>query len=456
MQNQTLRPVALLALAMFLSGCANLSRDGGLIDVNQITRDRLGAEASPTRTAAETEAANALTKTLLAGQLTLESAMRIALLNNSGLRAKYAEVGIAEADLIQASHLPNPVLDYKHASGAGGVSIERTLTFNLVEILTVPLAKRTESRRFAQVKLQVANEALRIATEARKAMIEAIAAGQELRYAGDVKLTAESSASLAIKMRQAGNWGRLEEAREQTFSAEAESNLARMSILQVAAQEKLARLLGVNASDLRLPERLPDLPDAMPELGNIEEQAMQSRLDIQSGKMESAALAESLGLNKPTRFINVLDLGAVRNTDSRTPRASGYEISVSIPLFDWGEARAAKAEAIYMQSLHSLAERTINARSEVRESYQRTLQYYAIAKNYRDTIIPLRKRISEEHQLRYNGMLISVFELLADARDQIAGVNAYITSLKDYWLAEADLQAALGGKLAAATKGNKP
>ena len=45
--------------------------------------------------------------------------------------------------------------------------------------------------------------------------------------------------------------------------------------------------------------------------------------------------------------------------------------------------------------------------------------------------------------LRYNGMLASVFELLADSRDSVMSVNAYIEALRDFWLAESDLQAAL-------------
>ncbi|HEX7951685.1 MAG TPA: TolC family protein, partial [Burkholderiales bacterium] len=116
-------------------------------------------------------------------------------------------------------------------------------------------------------------------------------------------------------------------------------------------------------------------------------------------------------------------------------------------LFDWGDARVAKAQAIYMQSVNRVAETAVNARSEVRESYAAYLTAYELAKHYRDEIVPLRKTISEENQLRYNGMLISVFELLADAREQVASVNAYLDALKAFWLAEADLQSAVGGKL---------
>jgi hypothetical protein len=42
-------------------------------------------------------------------------------------------------------------------------------------------------------------------------------------------------------------------------------------------------------------------------------------------------------------------------------------------------------------------------------------------------------------------MLISVFELLSDARSQIAAVNSYIETLRDFWIAETNLQLALTG-----------
>ena len=68
---------------------------------------------------------------------------------------------------------------------------------------------------------------------------------------------------------------------------------------------------------------------------------------------------------------------------------------------------------------------------------------YDLARHYRDEIVPLRKRISDENVLRYNGMLISVFELLADARQQVASVKGYIEALRDFWIADANLRSAL-------------
>ena len=117
-----------------------------------------------------------------------------------------------------------------------------------------------------------------------------------------------------------------------------------------------------------------------------------------------------------------------------------------MPLFDFGSARVARAEATYMQAVNRTAQVAINARSEVRESYSAYRTAYDLAKHFRDEVVPLRKRISDENMLRYNGMLASVFELLADSKDQISSVTGAVEALRDYWVAETNLQAALTGR----------
>jgi outer membrane protein TolC len=117
-----------------------------------------------------------------------------------------------------------------------------------------------------------------------------------------------------------------------------------------------------------------------------------------------------------------------------------------LPIFDWGDARVAKAESLYRQALARTGEIAVNARSEVREAYLDYRARYDIARHYRDEVVPVRRRIADENLLRYNGMLIGVFELLADARSQIASVNGYVEALRDFWIAESDLQMAMIGQ----------
>ena len=192
-----------------------------------------------------------------------------------------------------------------------------------------------------------------------------------------------------------------------------------------------------------MPERLPDLPKAPFEPVDAEQTAMSRRLDVLQAKKASEAVAKSLDLTRTTGFINVLNAGYANKSQTGDPRENGYQVEVEIPIFDFGTTRVARAEALYMQSVFHTAEIAINARSEVREAYGAYRTSYDLAQHYRDEVVPLRKRISEENLLRYNGMLIGVFELLADARDQVSSVTAAIEAARDYWLAETDLQTAL-------------
>jgi outer membrane protein TolC len=161
---------------------------------------------------------------------------------------------------------------------------------------------------------------------------------------------------------------------------------------------------------------------------------------------EAENIAASLGLTRATGFISVLEVGYRRNSETGLGRETGYEIELRLPIFDWGGARIARAEHIYMQSVNRAADLAVQARSEVREAYAAYRTSFDLAKHYREEIVPLRKRISEENVLRYNGMLISVFELLADARQQIAAVSTYLGALREFWIAEATLELAMTGK----------
>ncbi|WP_321940102.1 TolC family protein [Paraburkholderia sp. J8-2] len=442
--------VTCIAIAMmFLAGCTTFSKDGGFNTVSSSASERLGKDAIFVKTDEDRDAVFKRTQELLSKPLGMDDAVQVALLNNRGLQASYGELGISEANLVQAGRLPNPGFTFSRTHWSDGFTINRTFSMAVLGVLTLPLATRIESRRFEQTKLETANAMLAVAAYARKAYVKAVAAEQTALYAAQVKESAEAGAELALRMRQAGNFSKLDYAREQAFYAESVAQLARARQQSVAAREKLTRTMGLWGSGVqyKLPERLPDLPNDRPQLNDLESFAMQNRLDIQAAKLRTQSVATSLGLTKATRFINALEVGYLDNFETDKGHERGYEISVEIPIFDWGSAKVARAEAIYMQSANRLAQTAIDARSEVRESYSAYVTSYDVAKHYRDEVVPVRKTISDEMLLRYNGMLASVFELLADSRDQVAAVNGYIDALQDYWLAETDLKQSLGGRL---------
>ena len=443
------RPLFVVAAVLaVLGGCASFSTDGGFGSVEQAASTRLGKDVKWARTDADRQALAQRVDELLARPLSPDDAVQVALLNNRGLQADFAELGITEAELVQAGRAPNPGFTFARLTRGDEIELERGFHFDLARLLAMPLIQQVEQRRFERAQGQAALAVLSLASETRKAYVEAVAAEETVRYMQQVRQTAQASAELARRMQQVGNFSKLQRAREQAFYADAALNLARAERAQRATRERLTRLLGLWGAQtaFQLPERLPDLPQAPDDLPDIERIALAQRLDVQGAKLAVDQMAKNLGLTRATRFVNVLELGAISNSSNEAPTQRGWEIGLELPLFDWGDARVAYAEGVYMQAVDRAAETAVNARSEVREAYGAYRSAFDIAVHQRDELVPLRQLIAEENVLRYNGMLIGVFELLADARLQIASVNSYIESLRDFWVARADLDMALIGR----------
>ncbi len=439
--------IALISASFALSGCATFSKDGGLGGVQETTQQHIKQEVVWPKTEAERTKVNERVQALLAQRMGVERAVQVALLNNKSLQVSLYQLGISEADVVQAGRLPNPKFSMLYVRNNGEYSIEQALTFNIFSLLTMPKMQAIERQRFEQTKKKTAFEVLSLANHTRLAYFNAVAATEQTRYSEQVKESAEASAELARRMVKAGNFNKLDQAREQSFYADAALDYANAKNKQVSAYEALSRLLGVSVEQFVLEERLPDLPKSINALQPFEKAAFEQRLDLQAMRLEVDALAKQLGLTKTTRFINVLEIGPARVLEGRRgePYKKGVELSFELPIFDWGTARVARAESIYMQSVYRTAQLAINAQSEIREAYNTYRTNYDVTKHIRDEIVPLRKKVLQENQLRYNGMLTSPFELFGDARAQVISVKSYIESLREFWVAESALQMTLIG-----------
>jgi outer membrane protein TolC len=427
-----------------LAGCASFSQDGGIDDVARMTQARI-AQPAPLKRDQDAQAVQSEIAVLLSKPLGADAAVRLALLNNRGLQATLADLAIAEADFVQAGRLPNPGFGFGRVRGGGEAEIDRSLTFDLAALLTLPARTRIEGRRFEQAKLAAAMQAVRLAADTRKAWYTAVAAAQASTFADQVRGSAEAAAELAARMRAAGNWSALDAARERAFYQDAVTLQAQARLQAATAREELVRLLGLEGPSpaFTLPDRLPDLPAQPRSPADAEADALSQRLDVLIARQDAQATAQALGLTKTTRFVNVFDAGYANKSTTGAPRENGYEVSLELPLFDWGGARVARAQAAYMAAVHRTADVAVKARSEVRQAYAGYRATYDIARHYRDDIVPLRKQIADEVLLRYNGMLANTFELLAESREQLAAVTAAIAAQRDFWIADTNLQFAM-------------
>src|SRR5688572_11306163 len=220
-------PALMLALAL-LGGCATMSPDGGFAGVESATRER-GLKHDPKwiRNDKDAEQAQSAVRKLLEAPLTADAAVQIALLNNRGLQAAYADLGISEADVVQAGRLRNPGFSFARLHRADEVEIERTFLFDVLGLLTMPIRTDLEKRRFELTRGKVTAEVLQVAADTRRAWHRAVSARESAKYAEQVKDAAEASAELARRMAATGNFSKLDHAREQVFYAEATAQLAR-------------------------------------------------------------------------------------------------------------------------------------------------------------------------------------------------------------------------------------
>jgi outer membrane protein TolC len=438
-----------LAVAAVLAGCATTSPDAAIEPVQQQLRQHTGTTLHRWPDAQAPSAdAQQRTRALLAAPLTMDTAVELALLQHRGLQAALADLGVTQAERAQLTRLPNPGFTFSRTTSGAEVEWERGLHLNLGRLLLMPLTRTLEDHRLAQQQAQTTQRVVTQIATVRRAWVEAVAAEESLRYLRQVQDAAAAGAELARRMAQAGNFNKLALAREQSFEADAVLNVARGERARDASRERLNRALGLwgDALGYTLPERLPDLPATPTEQPDIERLALAQRLDVQAAKTATEQTARALGLTRTTRFLNVLEVGATRAVTSDGHRSRAWEVGLELPLFDWGDAKVARAEATYTASLHRTAEIAIDARSEVREAYRNWRHAWEIARHVQAEVVPLKKRIGDENLLRYNGMLIGVFELLADARAQIASVNGAIDARREFWLADADLQMAMLGR----------
>jgi outer membrane protein TolC len=442
---------ALLAGAILLAGCAKFLPDRGMDAVRDATGPLLAADVAAQRTPEAADAARNTAKALLRKPLTADSAVRVALLSHRGLQGSYNALGIAEAMRVQASLPPNPAFRTFYIAGGGGFEFEREVAASILSLATLPARAEIAEDRFRQAQLQAAQATLRVATEARRAFFRAVAARALAGFLVQAQASADAASELSKRLGETGAANKLDQARNQVFYAEITAQLASARLVVTAERERLVRALGLWGEDLefRLPAALPPLPRTVTAMASIEAEALRRRVDVQIARIEVAALAKSYGLTGATRFINLLDASAVsrrmQEPGGDPVSQSGVGVEFQMPLFDFGEARVRQVEETYMQAVNRLAAKAVTVRSEAREAYLTWRAAYDLARHYQREVLPLRKIISDEMLLRYNAMQIDVFALLAEARQRIASTTAAIAAERDFWLADANLAAALVG-----------
>ena len=439
-------------LAFIPIGCAQVPREAGFDDVQGLVGQRIDYRLHWNQgTEADAEVEKAVEQ-MLKKELTLDAAIQISLLNNPRLQAVYEELGITQADVVEAGLLENPVI-FGQARfpdrSPSLTNLEFGVTQNFLNILMLPARKKLAAIQFEQIKLKAAENVINMAADVQKGFYEALAAKQVNRMRKLIAEAARNSHEMAGRLYGAGNIGALELANEQGQFEQARIALAKSEAELLSAREKLTGLMGLwgKQTTWTVPDLLPELPQEEVRLEHLEAYAIENRFDLAASRKEVEAMAQALGITIDWRYFGSIDVGISSERDTDGQWVTGPSLALEVPIFNQRQADIARLESQLRMSHKRMAARAIEIRSEIRSLRSRLIMARNLIEHYLKVILPLRERIVDLTLKKYNYMLVGTFDLLMAKKQEFDDYQNYIEALRDYWVIRADLKKAAGGRL---------
>ena len=444
--------ISLSLLIMVITGCAQVPKEAGFGDVQKLVHQRIDYRLHWNQGSAEDEQVARAIEDLIKKELSVDAAVQIALLNNQQLQATYEDLGITQADVVEAGLLENPVFFGQARfpdKSPSMTNLEFEVTQNFLNILMLPARKKLAAMQFEEVKLRVADEVLKLADDVRAAYYQTLGASQIKQMRQHIAEAAGASYEMARRIHAAGNISDLNLASEQGHYEQARMDYAESTTIVVETREQLIRLMGLWGAQTKwkVPGMLPDVPAEEIALEHLESLAIKNRLDLASARQEVEVLAQALGVTLDWRWIGKADVGISTERDPDGQWVTGPSLTLELPIFNQRQADIARLEARLRQGQKRLAAQAVNIRSEVRSLRSRLMMQRHLVEHYKKVMIPLQERIVNLTLQEYNYMLTGVFDLLIAKQKEFDNYQKYIETVRDYWITRAQIQRVVGGRL---------
>ncbi len=453
MEIRTIGWVCLLLVG--LAGCASVNLSAGFPEVTAAVEERYAMKIVWNRgTELDQEAAGKL-RALLQRKLTADDAVQIAMLNNRDLQGIYTDLGVAQADLVQAGLFRNPILDAAVLFPLSGVrpDLQLSVVISFLDALYVPLRKRVAAAKFEDAKLRVTRAVLDFAVQVRAAFYEYQANEQMLELRQSIVHALTASLEVSRRLHEAGNITDLDLTRDRALMEASKVALRAAEVATRQSREQLNSLMGTWGDDTNweIDTRLPEIPSDVPQMDGIERLALARSIDLSNARQRILVAGQQLGYDKATALIPTTDLGPAAERREPEGWQVGPMLWVPIPLFDQGQARIGRAVAELRRAQHEYYALGVRIRAVARAVQERIRGAQDRALYYRDILLPLHERIVNDAQLQYNAMQIGIFQVLREREQQIETGVAYVEALREYWLARADLEQLSSGRLPGST-----
>jgi cobalt-zinc-cadmium efflux system outer membrane protein len=265
---------ALLELA---AGCASTSAAPGFGQMSAIVEQRTGHKPHWTGKDPDAKATERAVQTLTRGPLSADAAVEVALLSSPALQAVYEDLSLAQADVVQAGLLSNPVLSADVTTAerdAISPNLIVGITQSFLDLLLIPAKRKVASAQFEAAKYRVGCAVLDTAAAVKSAFFAAVSAEQKLSVRRTMADAEEAASELAKRQAEAGNVSELAAAGERALYLETRLLVSRAEVEVAGARERLARLMGRPDVSWQTSARLPDLPGADPPVASLEDGAL--------------------------------------------------------------------------------------------------------------------------------------------------------------------------------------
>lgn len=443
------RALPALAFALALAGCASLAPQPPADEVSSLLEARGAVAVDWRAVGAPADERRALSE-WLDKPMTLDAALRVAMLQSPRLREEYARLGLARADVLEAVQLENPRLSLSRLSvDGGGHNRTAGLSLPLVDLLVLPARARLATADFERARLDVAGSVLGIAADVEAAWYAYVAARQVAAMRGAVAEGSAASAELAQRFFDAGNISELQLRQEQAIASEARIDALRARADAGRHRLELNALLGLSgpAAQWEASENLPLPVPREDDPAQLVQLAREGNLELLAARQEAQVLADALGLTRRLRWLGGSEIGYERENEADGQRLRGPHLSLELPVFNQGQAKLARAQAQLAAALARVDRAELSSENAVRLGAEAVSSLREVVAIHRDALVPQREDIVARQQERQNFMLVGVFELVQAKMAEYDAYQAYLEAVRDYWLARVELSRAVGQRL---------
>lgn len=446
-----LRTISLITVLLLLAACASTDPGANMRTVSADVASRAGYAAQRLDGPQAEDRAREAVRDMLADGLGENEAVRIALLNSRRVQAVFESLGVARAEYVQAGLVENPIFSgaYRYAPGDGS-TWELEIAQSLTGLLFTPLRRSVARAELARAESLATAQVLDIILEARRAWYAHQAALERTRAARRIAEASRAALDLAVRLRSAGNITRLELLTRQAVHEEDGILLTGEELALGRARERLNAALGLwgPLAGWEPSGGLPPLPDRRDDAElaaeTLESRAVAASLELAATSRELDALARTVGLERYAPFQEV-EVGASLEKEPGENWGVGPSLALPIPLFDFGQARRARAWARLHAAARVYEAQAVELRAAARSAALALEAARGRAERYQSALLPLRRDITAEGQLQNNAMNLGTLALLDLKRAELDTERNAAEALHEYWQARSALEQIVSG-----------